>query len=127
MSTSRLASLYNLEDLALETGATIEYADGRKFNTVGMQGKRQLKQPAKTPEVAPAPAPTPAPPVADNSAIVSQLLELLNRPVQVSLPEMPTPNVVVNQPAAAPVTAWTFEFERNPNGTIKRIRATPDA
>jgi len=35
---------------------------------------------------------------------------------------MPQPQVVVN---AAPRTAWTFEFIRNPDGTVRSIKATP--
>ena len=120
---ARINPLFDIEDMALEAGATVEYADGRKFNTAGVQAPRQKKV------APPPPPPTPAPPPAPdaNAALVKQLMALLNRPVQVSLPELPAPNVVVNPPAvAAPraPTKWVFEFERNSNGTIKSITAT---
>lgn len=122
MPQTRIAPLYDLEDLALETGATIEYATGRRFNTAGVQTKRQPK--AAMAEVKPE---TPLAPVSANDDLVKQLLTLLNRPVQVSIPELPAPNVVVNSPAAAAAATpskWVFEFDRNPNGTIKSITAT---
>jgi hypothetical protein len=37
----------------------------------------------------------------------------------------PKVEVVVQQPEAKKAVAWTFEFERNADGTIKRIHATP--
>lgn len=124
MAKINLSSLYNLEDLALETGATVEYTDGRKFNTAGVQARRKPAAPVAAP-AAPPPAPVapPAPPA--NEALVKQLLELLNRPVQVSIPDLPTPQVTVNAPPAvrAP-TKWVFDFDRNPNGTIRSITAT---
>jgi len=123
MATVRLNDLYDLEDLALETGATVEYANGRKFNTSGREALRTPKQKA----VAPAPV-EPVQPKPDVSAdLLRQMIAILNRPVDVRLPEMPAPQVTVTVPAQAvskPVS-WTFEFERNTNGTIKRINATP--
>lgn len=123
MANARLTSLLDIEDLALESGSTIEYADGRKFNTGGAQAVRRPRSVEAAP---PAPAPvSPAP--APNDALVKQLLGLLNRPVQVSIPELPAPNVVVNTPTAPvaqPPAKWVFEFERNSNGTIRSITAT---
>lgn len=117
---------YNIEDLALETGAQVTYADGRKFNSAGLQAQR--KRPEPTPPPAPVAAPTPEPPKSDDrmADMMKQILSLLNRPVEVKLPEMPTPNVVVKAPDVMPMppTEWVFEFERNPNGTIKRINAS---
>jgi hypothetical protein len=61
--------------------------------------------------------------------LMQQVLSALVNPappapvnVQVAAPEMPQPQVVVN---AAPRTAWTFEFIRNPDGTVRSIKATP--
>lgn len=122
MANARLTSLLDIEDLALESGSTIEYADGRKFNTGGAQAVRR----PRSVEAAPAPAPAPPAP-APNDALVKQLLGLLNRPVQVNIPELPTPNIVVNAPTAPavqPPAKWVFEFERNPNGTIRTVTAT---
>jgi len=122
MANIRLNDLYDIEDLALETGATVEYASGRKFNTSGREAARKPK---------PVAVPTPvesAPVKPDVSAeLLRQMIAVLNRPVDVRLPEMPAPQVTVTpaaQVASKPVS-WTFEFERNPNGTIKRINATP--
>lgn len=63
--------------------------------------------------------------------LFEKVLEALGRPAptpQVTL----SPVIEVQPPAAEPVqppppkvTAWTFEFERNADGTIKRIHATP--
>jgi hypothetical protein len=122
MANIRLNDLYDIEDLALETGATVEYANGRKFNTSGREAARKPK-----PVAVPTPV-EPAPVKPDVSAdLLRQMIAVLNRPVDVRLPEMPAPQVTVTpaaQVASKPVS-WTFEFERNPNGTIKRINATP--
>jgi len=45
--------------------------------------------------------------------------------INVEVPAQPAPQVIVKMPAAPKVVAWTFEFERNADGTIKRIHATP--
>lgn len=123
MARVRLGDLYDLEDLALETGASIEYSDGRKFNTSKLQGKR-VKQESEEPVAKP-----------DNTAeILKQIVLLLSRPVEVVVPPIPAPQVTVNMPPKEeeddedeeedkPVE-WVFEFERNYNGTIKRIVAT---
>lgn len=122
MARVRLGELYDLEDLALETGASIEYNDGRKFNTSKVQGKR-VKQEAEQPVAKP-----------DNTAeILKQIVLLLSRPVEVVVPPMPAPVVTVNLPEEKEdedegedkATGWVFEFERNYNGTIKRIVAMP--
>ena len=122
MANVRLGDLYDLEDLALETGATVEYANGRMFNTAGRQAVRAVKP--KAPAPAPGAQPEPAKP--DVSAeLLRQMMAILNRPVEVRLPEMPAPQVTIAAAPAAAPTSWSFEFERNANGTIKRINATP--
>jgi hypothetical protein len=119
MARVRLGELYDLEDLALETGAAIEFSDGRKFNTTKSQGKRVKKEEAPEQNMA----------RPDNTAeILKQIVLLLSRPVEVVVPPMPAPIVTVNLPEEEedddkPVE-WVFEFERNYNGTIKRIVAT---
>jgi hypothetical protein len=94
MANIRLNDLYDIEDLALETGATVEYASGRKFNTSGREAARKPK---------PVAVPTPvesAPVKPDVSAeLLRQMIAVLNRPVDVRLPEMPAPQVTVT-PAA---------------------------
>lgn len=127
MATLKLDDFYNVEDLALELGATVEYPDGRKFNTAGTQAKRQAKAPSPAPALAPAPAPAPDPNTALMQQMVQQLAVALSRPVSVTLPDIPAPQIVV-QPSevTAQPTSWVFEFERNPNGTIKRINAKPN-
>jgi len=122
MANVRLGDLYDLEDLALETGATVEYANGRMFNTAGRQAVRAVKPKAP----APAPVAQSEPTKPDVSAeLLRQMMAILNRPVEVRLPEMPAPQVTIAAAPAAAPTSWSFEFERNANGTIKRINATP--
>lgn len=124
MANLRLSDVYNLEELALETGSTVEYASGRKFNTAGIQAKRPLKV-APTPAAAPPPPPAPEPKSELTAELMQQILSALNRPVEVKLPQMPAPQVTVAAPATAQVPVkWTFEFERNSNGTIKSITAS---
>ena len=125
MANVRLNDLYDIEDLALETGATVEYANGRTFNTTGRQVVRTPK-----PKVAPTPAPAPVVPEPPKSEVsvelLRQMIAVLNRPIDVRLPEAPAPQVTVAAAPAPKPTSWSFEFERNPNGTIKRITATPN-
>lgn len=124
MANVQLNDLYDIEDLALETGATVEYANGRTFNTTGRQATR-VDKPRAMPAPTPAPVAQPEPKPDVSADLLRQMISILNRPVDVRLPEMPIPQVTI---AAAPVvkpTSWSFEFERNSNGTIKRINATP--
>jgi len=120
-----LDGLYSIEDLALEVGATVDYANGRKFNTSQVRDKRPSK-----PRAMPAPpvaSVTPEAPKNDETVeMLKQVISLLNRPVEVRMPDMPAPQVSVTAatPVAQPVR-WAFEFDRNPNGTIKRINAIP--
>lgn len=130
MATIRLDDYDDVEDLALELGATVEYANGRKFNTAGTKAQRKpkLQVVEKEDEEEDEEEEKRKPPAVDTSLlqqVIQQLSAALNRPVAVTLPEMPTPQVTVQ--AGNPVTpvSWVFEFERNPNGTIKRINATP--
>lgn len=44
--------------------------------------------------------------------------------VEVNVPPAQV-EVVVQKDATKPPTGWTFEFERNGDGTIRRIHATP--
>ena len=128
MAGVNTGSILDLKELALETGATITSPDGKRFNTGGVTAKRSpLPKPATAaPVAAPVPAPTPPVPVPDMSDILKQLIAMMNRPVEVKLPPMPAPQVVVKEAQVQPVVAprsWTFEFERNSNGTIKSITA----
>lgn len=120
-----LDGLYSIEDLALEVGATVDYADGRKFNTSQVKDKRLPKpRPMSAPSVA---SVVPEAPKNDETVeMLKQVISLLNRPVEVRMPDIPAPQVSVTAatPAAQPVR-WAFEFDRNPNGTIKRINAIP--
>lgn len=123
----KLDGIYDPEELALELGATIESPDGSKFNTAGAKLKRK-------PVAAPPPPPepedededeTPEPPHPEVLALLKQIVEVVKRPVEVTIPPIPAPQVTVKAPdqkVSAP-KAWTFDFERNPNGTIKRINA----
>lgn len=123
----KLDGIYDVDDLALETGATVESPDGSKFNAAGLQTKRR-------PQVVASPPPesedededeTPEPPHPEVLALLKQLVEVVKRPVEVTIPPIPAPQVTVTTPerkTSAP-KSWTFDFERNSNGTIKRINA----
>lgn len=121
-------SVFDLEDLALETGSTLEYPDGRKFNS----GKlRATRKPAVPPAAAPEPMEPskpeePEPPHPEVVILLKQLIAAVQRPVAVTMPPIPAPQVTVKAPdqKASSPKAWTFDFERNSNGTIKRINAT---
>lgn len=124
----KLDGVYDVDDLALETGATVESPDGSKFNAAGLQTKRKPQMVAPPPALEPEEAEdeTPEPPHPEVLALLKQLVEVVKRPVEVTIPPIPAPQVTVKAPdqkASAP-RAWTFDFERNSNGTIKRINAT---
>jgi hypothetical protein len=97
-----------LEDLALELGATLEYDDGNVFNVAGRRGQRMPRGEGLDPMKE----------LADKVAL------LADRPIHVKV-DAPAPQVVVQPAEAKKTVAWTFEFERNADGTIKRIHATP--
>ena len=122
-----LDGLYSMEDLALEVGATVNYPDGRTFNASGMRGKRERKPTPAPAPVAPSVEPVaPAPKNDETVEMLKQVISLLNRPVEVRMPDIPAPQVTVTAPTStAQPTRWAFEFDRNPNGTIKRINAIP--
>jgi len=128
VARAKLDGIYDLDELALETGATIESPDGSKFNAAGVQVKRKpmvAKQPVPEPEVE-AKEETPEPPNPEVLALLKQLVAVVSRPVEVKIPPIPAPQVTVKAPEqkASSPKAWTFDFERNSNGTIKRINAT---
>lgn len=101
----------DLLDLALELGGTLRTDDGRVFNSEGRVGARQVR-PKQDPQ----------------ERMLQLLVEQLKTPPQVhttvNVPEAAPPSVVVENKASA--VSWTFDFERNADGTIKRIRATPE-
>lgn len=122
-------SQLNDEDLkahALRLGAKVVLSDGRVFNASGAVGNYRPKRAA-----APAPAAPSAPAAtAGMEELVAAIRALTDRPAPAA-PEMPaaqitvqpaTPSVVVN--SATPVS-WKFTFQRNDNGTIATIIATP--
>ena len=127
MAGVKLGDAYDLEDLALETGSSIDYADGSKFNSGGEVAKRRAPKLAPVPEVEDEDEDedeTPEPPNPEMMALLKQLVAVVSRPVEVRLPPMPAAQVVVKEaPEPAQAKAWEFEFERNANGTIKRINA----
>jgi hypothetical protein len=125
MAGVKLGDAYDLEDLALETGSSIDYADGSKFNSAGEVAKRRAPKAVAMPEAEDDENETPEPPNPEMMALLKQLVTVVSRPVEVKFPPIPAPQVTVQateQKVVAP-KAWTFEFERNSNGTIKRINA----
>ena len=129
MADLQLGDLFDIEDLALELGTDVTYPDGSKSTPARIRKDRQRKadMPARPPVVSVA-QPQPAPQQNNDTVeMLKQVIALLNRPVEVKLPDMPAPQVSVAAPAISPSAPvkWAFEFDRNPNGTIKQIHATP--
>lgn len=128
MKPIRLPSIYKTEDLALEVGAKVAFADGRKFNTEGVKVTKtstpvDLKR--GTGEPVAKPAPEPVAQVDLSMELMQQMIALMNRPAAAPVVSVPAP--VVNIPEAKPTKAvsWTFDFIRNADGTLKSIKATP--
>ena len=113
-----------LEDMVLEHGGTLNRADGSVFNASGSPaGYRLPKRGTAKAETASQPLPAPA---ADSSALANVLADLVSKiqPQQQVAPVVNVPEpTVVFQPAAK--VSWRFEFERNPDKTLKAITATP--
>ena len=121
---SKLTAIADLEDLALELGASVRGPDGKVFNSAGRAGATRL------PKVEAAPA-APVVRESDMSAKLMQMMaELMARqqaaPV-VNVPEVkvPAPTVVVQPAEKAAPCSWKFSFERNRDGSIKSITASP--
>lgn len=122
----KITSDEELQELALELGATVDFGDGRVFNAASRQGARRRKaaEPAAPP---PAPPPAPAADMAPvlkvlegQQELVRSLAALAERPA----PPAPPPAVVVKETTV--VTGWTFQIERaGPMGLAKRITAVP--
>jgi len=114
----------DMEDLALELGSTVRRLDGSVFNSSGRAGVRRLPKPP-VPEIAAAP---PAP-VSDNTALLKVLQDMVAKMQPQAVPEIRMPEINVPAPQvvvqAAKKCSWEFEFNRNPDGTIKSIKATP--
>ena len=107
-------SVSSVEDLALELGGTVERVDGTVFNAAKRTGVQRLPTPrAEAPKVDP------------TVELLSKITEVLSRQ---QAPVAPTPaiqpSVTVNVPEHKR-TAWTFAFNRNSDGTIASITATP--
>jgi hypothetical protein len=108
------------EDLALELGAKLVRTDGSIFNAGGRVGVTRLPINKAPVPVTP---PVPQPPPQDNSAML-QVLQLMVEKMQPQpTPEFNIPAPVVTVQPAQRVLDWTFDFSRNPDGTIKSIRA----
>ena len=103
----------DLEAFALEFGATVEDERGRVFNAQGKKIVPRIKK-------------AEPPPVDPTQLLLAKLTEMVSRPVevQVNMPSPPAAKVMLKQAEPPKVSAWTFEFERNADGTIKRIHAT---
>lgn len=112
-----------IDDIALEVGAVLVRSDGSVFNKAARVVNRVKSQ---VDDVAPPPTGIDA---ATLQAIVEAVLSKLPPPthvVDVKVPELaipaaPPPTVVVQKPTHG----WEFEFERNGDGSIKKIVARP--
>jgi len=101
-----------LERFALDAGVSIEYEDGASFNTGGNTAGMYM-EPEEVDE--------------DRrfDDLIKKITEIVSRPVHVTV-DAPAP-VQTTAVQSTAVTAWTFEFDRNPDGTIKCIHATAEA
>jgi hypothetical protein len=111
--------MFTPEELALELGGKIKYADGTVFNSAGRSGVHRLPKPVAVPQPAPVVAPQ-----QDNSELLAKVVALLAReqPAAVA-PAVNVPAPVVTVQPAPRVLDWTFTFEHNRDGSIKSIRA----
>lgn len=121
MANPSLKLPVDVEDLALELGATVRHSDGSVFNSAGRSGVTRLRKP--TVEPAPAPAPVQQ---SGHEQLTTALLEMMQK-LHVPQSAPPTVNVAPAQVTVQPQTrcSWEFSFTRNPDGTIKSIKATP--
>jgi hypothetical protein len=130
-----LASDEELEDLALEFGATIE-RDGEVFNAAGRKVVR-MRRKNEGQKLPPAPpTPTLSLDVAPLLTKIETLVETLrdNRQVKVEekivevevpAPAPAQPPQVVVQQVQKEVLSWTFQVKRGSMGLAKEIIATP--
>lgn len=103
-----------LDDFAAEFGASVEDEFGRVFNAL----ERPISKAAQSVE-------KPVPSAVEEA--LKALLTQAQKPPEVHVQAVaPPPAKVFLRPAPIPPpVAWTFEFERNNDGTINRIHATP--
>jgi hypothetical protein len=113
-----------LEDLSLELGASIHRPNGSVFNSSGAKGGYRL--PKRQP-VSDVPERITPPVTAEGNAALAKVLAEFVDKINIPAPSAPVVNVpepsVVFQPTAR--VSWRFEFERNPDKTLKAITATP--
>jgi hypothetical protein len=110
-----------IKALALRLGASARLTNGETFNAAGIRRATSPSAPKPQPEVKPQDDPL--------MAKVVAMLEKMQTPAPAPVQQVvPAPDVIV-QPAQvvmpAPVS-WKFTFERNDNGTIRSITATPN-
>lgn len=112
-----------LEDLVLEHGGTLVRQDGSVFNANGdpVGYRRPARKEPKPEPVQAAPAPQ-ALDVASLSKALVDAFGSANLNFHAPAVSVPEPQVVIQQ---APKVSWRFEFERNPDKTIKAIVAKP--
>lgn len=116
MATPSIRSSINVEDLALELGASVTREDGSIFNAARRSGASRLAR-VSTPEAPAQPAPPPSPPPPDtNAELLQRVVELLARP-----PVAPEVHLPVAQ-APAP-RKWNFKVHYV-NGRLDSIEAT---
>lgn len=106
----------DLEDYALESGASVHAPNGSVFNAANRKGVYRLPKRVESP--------VPQAPVESGSdKLVSILTEMVAKmqPAPAPIVHVAAPDVI-HAPSQR-VLDWTFTFERNSDGTIKSIRA----
>ena len=109
MSKVKLSS-EELQNLAERIGVSAKRSDGRVVNPDRIRVQPDLPQPDPM------------------QALVREIKALAQRPVavEVSIPDMPAPKVVMATPKSGHPKRWTFEFERDAEGLIQRITASSE-
>lgn len=114
----------SVKALALELGAEVEFEDGRVFNA---EQRNVESRPRPKPA---APPPPPAPSI-DLKPLLDQLaaLSVSQKALADAVSSAQAPQVVVPAPQVTvtprKVTSWRFDFERNGDGTIRALVASP--
>ena len=104
----------HLKGIASELGAALELPGGKVFNAAGNKGSFGMSRAEKQPDHVKAQK--------DQNQLMRQMLDRMN--VAPVAQHLPAPQVTVVQEKVAP-TSWDFEFVRNPDGTLKSIKANP--
>lgn len=113
----KVKNMEQLRQLALSKGVAAKVNDGTLVNG----GKNKIANPQRRETPAPIQEPQPAPPpMEDPEAAGDRLGRVVLAAVQMALDSRPAPTVAVDPPRS-----WEFTIERDKDGLLKKIKATP--